>query len=230
MDWNTQPPSDHCILLPEADSHEIPNKQQRLHERHGIRTKGAGGTQGLKALVSDTLISHLQVRATVPGKTRILNSLTGNPSNLSTLGISLCVGHGVVVSCSVANSCLTLHNLMNCSTPGFPVLHYVPEFTQAHVHWVHDAIQPSHPLPPSFPLALNLSQHHGLFQRGDYWLNAKLLWKMFTSGMPLRYSTPPSELHILPLNVNKFNQTGTVLLDCKLFRLVQWFCICQPQF
>ena len=52
---------------------------------------------------------------------------------------------------------------MDCSTPGLPVHHQLPEFTQAHVHWVSDAIQPSHPLSsPSLP-AFNLSQHQGLF-------------------------------------------------------------------
>ena len=52
---------------------------------------------------------------------------------------------------SVAQSCLTLCNLMDCSTPGFPVHHQLPEFTQTHVHQVCDAIQPSHPLSsPSF--------------------------------------------------------------------------------
>ena len=53
---------------------------------------------------------------------------------------------------------------MNCSTPGFPVLHHLPEFSQTHVHWVCDAIQPSHPLLSPSPLALNLFQHQGLFQ------------------------------------------------------------------
>ena len=48
--------------------------------------------------------------------------------------------------CSVAKSCLTLCDPMNCSTPGFPVLHYLQEFAQTHVYWVGDAIQPSHPL------------------------------------------------------------------------------------
>ena len=66
--------------------------------------------------------------------------------------------------CSVAKSCLTLCIPMNCSMPGFPVLHYLPEFVQTHVHWVSDAIQPSRPLSPS-PPAFNLSQHQGLFQR-----------------------------------------------------------------
>ena len=54
---------------------------------------------------------------------------------------------------------------MDCSTTGFPVLHYLQEFAQTHVHWVTDAIQPSHPLLlPSLP-ALNLFQYEGLFQR-----------------------------------------------------------------
>ena len=53
---------------------------------------------------------------------------------------------------------------MDCSMPDFPVLHYLPEFAQTHVHWVGDAIQLSHPLSsPSAP-AFNLSQHQGLFQ------------------------------------------------------------------
>ena len=53
---------------------------------------------------------------------------------------------------------------MDCSTPGFPVLHYLPEFAQTQVHWVGDAIQPSYPLSPSSPPALNLSHHQDLFQ------------------------------------------------------------------
>ena len=65
---------------------------------------------------------------------------------------------------SVAQSCLTLCNPMNRSTPGLPVHHQLPEFTQTHVHRVSDAIQPSHPLlSPSLP-APNHSQHQGLFQ------------------------------------------------------------------
>ena len=67
--------------------------------------------------------------------------------------------------CSVALSCPALCDSMDCSTSGFPVFHYLPEFAQTHVHWVSDVIQPSHPLPPPSPLALNLSQHHSLFQQ-----------------------------------------------------------------
>ena len=53
---------------------------------------------------------------------------------------------------------------MNCSTPGSPVLHYLPEFAQTHVHWVSNIIQPSHPLSAPSPLAFNLPQHQGLFR------------------------------------------------------------------
>ena len=70
----------------------------------------------------------------------------------------------VVVSChSVAKSCPTHFDPMNCSMPGFPVLHYLPQFAQTHVHWFSDAIQPSHPLLPP-PPALNLSQCQDLLQ------------------------------------------------------------------
>ena len=65
---------------------------------------------------------------------------------------------------SVAQSCLTLCNPMNCSTPGLPVHHQLPEFTQTHVHRVRDAIQPSHPGSSPSPPAPNLSQHQSLFQ------------------------------------------------------------------
>ena len=65
---------------------------------------------------------------------------------------------------SVAQSCPTLCDPMDCSTPGFPVLHHLLELAQTHVHWVSDAIQPSHPLLPTSPLAFSLSQHQRLFQ------------------------------------------------------------------
>ena len=65
--------------------------------------------------------------------------------------------------CSVAKSCLTLCDPKDCSTPGFPVLHYLPEFAQTLVRWVSDAIKPSHPLLPPSPPALNLSQRQGFF-------------------------------------------------------------------
>ena len=57
-----------------------------------------------------------------------------------------------VICCSLVKSCPTLWDPMECSTPGSSVLHYLPEFAQVHVHWVGDAIKPSHPLPPPYPL------------------------------------------------------------------------------
>ena len=65
---------------------------------------------------------------------------------------------------SVTQSCPTLCDPMNHSTPGLPVCHQLPEFTQTHAHRVSDAIQPSHPLSPPSPPAPNSSQHQGLFQ------------------------------------------------------------------
>ena len=69
---------------------------------------------------------------------------------------------------SVAQSCLTLCDPMNCSTPGLPVYHQLPEFIQTQVYRVGDAIQPSHPLSSPSPPAPNPSQHQSLFQ----WVNS----------------------------------------------------------
>ena len=65
---------------------------------------------------------------------------------------------------SVTQSYLTLCDPRNCSTLGFPVHHQLLELTETHVHWVGDAIQPSHPLSSPSPPAFNLSQHQGLFK------------------------------------------------------------------
>ena len=65
--------------------------------------------------------------------------------------------------CSAAKSYPTLCDSLDCSMPGFPVPHHLPDFAQDHVHWVGDATQPSHPLLSSSS-AFNLSQHLGLFQ------------------------------------------------------------------
>ena len=64
----------------------------------------------------------------------------------------------------VVQLCPTLWDSMNCSTPGYPVHHQLPELAQTHVHQVGDAIQPSHPLSSPSPPAFNLPQHQGLFQ------------------------------------------------------------------
>ena len=74
-----------------------------------------------------------------------------------TLPIKICIS-------SVAQSCPTLCDAIECSMPGLPVHHQLPEFTKTHVHWVGDVIQPTHPLPSPSPPTFNLSQHQGLFQ------------------------------------------------------------------
>ena len=77
---------------------------------------------------------------------------------------------------STTQSCLTLYDPMDCSMPGFPVHHQLPEVAQTHVHWVGDALLPSHALWSPSPPAFNLSQHQHLYQwlsfhirRSKYW-------------------------------------------------------------
>ena len=70
--------------------------------------------------------------------------------------------------CSATQSCLTLCDPVDRSTPGLPVHHQLPELAQTHVHRVGDAIQPSHPLSSPSPPALNLSQHQGLSRCGEH--------------------------------------------------------------
>ena len=85
-------------------------------------------------------------------------------SPLQHLILSVVLILAIYCFCSVTELCLTLCNPVDCSLPGFLVLYHLPEVVQTHVLWISDAIQPSHPLLPPSPLALNLSQHQGLFQ------------------------------------------------------------------
>ena len=99
---------------------------------------------------------------------------------------------------SVAQSCPTLCDPRDCSTPGLPVHHQLLELLKTHVHWVSDAIQPSHPLSsPSAP-AFNLSQHQGLFQwvnslhqriSPNYWVKKIKIWPKYWS---FSFSISPS--------------------------------------
>ena len=89
----------------------------------------------------------------------------------------------------VVQSCPTVWDPMDYSTPGFPVLHYVPEFVQTHVHWVNDAIQSSHLLSRTSPPALNLSQNQGHFL---------LSWLFTSGGQSVGISTSAS---VLPMNI-----------------------------
>ena len=92
------------------------------------------------------------------GPKRLLQDSQGYSGNRSSVQFSL-----------VAQSCPTLCNPMDCSATVFPVHHQPLELAQTHVHWIDDAIQPSHPLLSRSPPAFNLSQHQGLFQWVSSW-------------------------------------------------------------
>ena len=90
----------------------------------------------------------------------------------------------VCCCCSVAQSRLTLCDLMDCRMPGFSVLHHVPELAQTHVCQVSDAIQPSHPLSSPSPLAFNLSQTHGVFHESSLCIRWSEHWSFSFSISP----------------------------------------------
>ena len=85
--------------------------------------------------------------------------------------------------CSVAQSYPTLCGPMDCSMPGLPVLHHLLEFAQVHVHYISDAVQPSHPLTPSFS-ALNLSQHQGFSSESSVHIRWPKYWSFSLSISP----------------------------------------------
>ena len=113
---------------------------------------------------------------------------------------------------SVAQSCPTLCDAMDCSTPDFPVHHQLPEHAQTHVHWVGDAIQPSHPLSSPSPPAFNLSQHQGLFQ----WVSS-----LQSGGQSIGVSASAS---VLPMNIQNWFplRFPKVLLGPVLKDLSEW--------
>ena len=103
-------------------------------------------------------------------------------------------------------SCVRLCNPMDCSTPGLPVHHQLPEFTQTHVHWVGDAIQPSHPLSSPSPPTFNLSQHQSLFQMSQFFASG---------GQSIGVSASAS---VLPMNIRDWfplGWTGWISLPSK---------------
>ena len=89
-----------------------------------------------------------------------------------------------VQSSSVPQSYPTLCDPMDCSMPGFPVHHQLSEFTHTHVHWVGDAIQPSHPLSSPSPPALNLLQHQGLSNESALHIRKPKNWSFSFSISP----------------------------------------------
>ena len=101
---------------------------------------------------------------------------------------------------SAGQSCPTLCNPMDCSTPDFPVRHQLPEIAQIHVHQVGEAIQPSHPLPPTFPFAFSLSQHQDFFQ----WVGCS---HQVAKVLELQHQHHPSNecLELISLSIDEFN-------------------------
>ena len=107
-------------------------------------------------------------------------------------------GLGKKNCCSVPQLCLTLCDPMDCSTPGFPVLHHLPELAQTHVHRVSDAIQPPHPLLSPSPPAFSFSQHEG---------------QLFPSGG--RSIGASASASILPMNIQNWFPLGLIgLISC----------------
>ena len=92
--------------------------------------------------------------------------------------------HDNVQFSSVAQSCPTLCDPMNCSTPGLPVHHHLLEFTQIHVHRVSDAIQPSHPLSSPSPPAPNPSQHQSFSNESTHRMRWPEYWSFSFSIIP----------------------------------------------
>ena len=94
----------------------------------------------------------------------------------------------VAISSVQSLSCVTLCDPMDCSTPDLPVHHQLLEVTQTHVHWVGDAIQPSHPLSSPSPPAFSLSQYQGLF----HWVASS---HQVAKVLELSFSISPSNEH-----------------------------------
>ena len=130
----------------------------------------------------------------------------------------------------VAQSCPTLCDPMDCSTPGFPVHHQLPELTQTHVHWVSDAIQPSHPLSSPSPPTFNLSQLQGLSNESALRIRWPKYWSFSFSISPSNeYSGPISfrmdRLDLLavqrtPKNLLQHHSSKASILQCSAFFIV----------
>ena len=119
--------------------------------------------------------------------------LTHNPSSYTWWSEGWClISWFLLAQCCcrlVAKSCTTLYDPMDYSTPGFPVLHHLPELAQTHVHWVSDVTQPSLPLSPSSHPVFSLSQHQDLFQ----WVGfLQQYWPKYWS---FSFSISPSNEH-----------------------------------
>ena len=118
----------------------------------------------LSFTISRNLLRLMSIESVMPANWR-----DKGKKEISSTALKLLIP-GSAAPCAAAaaakslQSCPTLCDSMDCSTPVFPVHHHLLELTQTHVHWVGDVIQPSCPLLSPFPPAFNLSQHQGLLQ------------------------------------------------------------------
>ena len=143
----------------------------------------------------------------------------------------------VLSCCSVAKLRLTHCDPMECSAPGFPVLHYLLEFAPNHVNWVGDAIQPSHPLSPPSPPALSLSQHQGLYSESTVSSGGQKYWSFSISiSLSNEYSGLIffrmdwfDLLGVQRKSLLQRHSSNTLLLWCSTFFMVQlsvqWVCL-----
>ena len=127
--------------------------------------------------------SVVQKWITWPDQSQLKLAVWGNKCLNAWLLCSFCF---VVAHHSVGSESL---RPLDCSMPGFSVFHYLPELAQSHVHWVGDAIQPSHPLLSPSPLVFNCSQHQGSF---------RISWLFASASQSFVASVSPS---VLPVNI-----------------------------
>ena len=146
-------PEDLSTLLPKVFRWELLNQKERERERGGEWIQ----VTGYVSVLPPDSFNHSLAK---PPQWRAAGALPPVVAPWTTVSQILLL----LQFSSVTQSCPTLCDPMNRSTPGLPVHHQLPEFTQTHVHWVGDAIQPSHPLSSPSPPALNLSQHQSLFK------------------------------------------------------------------
>ena len=132
---------------------------------------------------------------------------------------------------SATQSCPTLWDPMDCSTPGLPVHHQLPELVQTHFYWVSNAIQPSHPLSSPSPPAFNLSQHQGFSDKSVFHIRWPKYWSFSFSISPSNEYSGLISLRIACFyllavqgtlkSLHQHHSSKTTVLQCSAFFIVQ---------